>query len=829
MNEASLPGLVVEVETRIDKLEKGLLRANRAQRRASQQMEHRAKQSADRLRTTYGKMGTDVAAGFKKMALPLIGTTGLAGITRAAFTTAKGVAQIGDEAKRAGVSLKSFQEWKFVAEQNRIAVDSLVDGLKELNIRGDEFVVTGKGPGAEAFARLAYGADELREKLKDPSDLLLEIMGRMRRLNSSARIRVADELFGGTAGERFVELVDQGEDGLRQTIDRAHELGLVLSDDVVASADEVSRKFDELTARISTFGKRVAVAVAEGIAEAADLRAKLDEIFKDEGQGRAVLGDDLYDALAANRDAVDETATDIARLNVAHSGLAESTDKTAAAMLSASNLARSYGYGEVATDLAGAAAEMLALADEFTNGTLSGEDFAIKLDEVKNAASGAFSKLDDSDKVDFGLAISEVTRLGGVLQTVIGLAASLKETLADAAGMEPPKTQMQVFREADAESMRIWEAEKAALEGFLAGEAERNAMSRDRLTLEREIAQVQKRAAADGITLTRAQAETSAQAKVDADNERRGTSGGGRSDDSFGREVASIAEETASLQLQAQALAELTGAQNTHASAIELAATKSELLAAAQRSGMTVTPALRAQIDTLASKYVEAAYAADIAAGKIEEIQNASRAGAQGIADIFAQMATGAMSAEDATRQLIKQVIILTIKKRILAAVEAMSSMGGFGGILGGILMGLGGGFAEGGYTGDGGKHQPAGVVHRGEYVLSKAATKTIGVGNLEALHRSAKRGYSGGRLVGGAAYGNRAPLARSGVSGAAPMAVTINAPVTVNGSAGTPEQNNDLAAKMAKQMEGTMRGVVVDEIRRQQRPGNLMNNRRAR
>jgi hypothetical protein len=61
----------------------------------------------------------------------------------------------------------------------------------------------------------------------------------------------------------------------------------------------------------------VAVSVAEGIAEAAGLRAKLDEIFKDEGQGRAVLGDDLYDALAANRDAVDGAATDIARLNAA--------------------------------------------------------------------------------------------------------------------------------------------------------------------------------------------------------------------------------------------------------------------------------------------------------------------------------------------------------------------------------------------------------------------------------------------------------------------------------------------------------------------------------
>ena len=827
MNDATLPGLIVPIEARIDKLEKGLVRANRAQRKAAAQMERRAKQSADRLRTTYGKMGTDVAAGFKKMALPLIGATGLAGITRAAFTTAKGVAQIGDEAKRAGVSLKSFQEWKFVAEQNRIAVDSLVDGLKELNIRGDEFVVTGKGPGAEAFARLGYGADELRDKLKDPSDLLLEIMGRMRRLNSSARIRVADELFGGTAGERFVELVDQGEDGLRQTIDRAHELGLVLSDDVVASADEVSRKFDELTARISTFGKRVAVAVAEGIAEAADLRAKLDEIFKDEGQGRAVLGDDLYDALAANRDAVDETATDITRLNSAHTGLAESTDKTAAAMLSASNLARSYGYDEVATDLAGTAAEMLVLADEFTNGSLSGEDFAIKLDEVKNAASGAFSKLDDADKVDFSLAISEVTRLGGVLQTVIGLASSLKEELADAAGMEPTKTPMQVFRDADADSMRNWDAEKAKLDGFLESEADRNSMSRERLTIEREIAQVQKRAAADGITLTQAQAETAARAKIEADSARKGTSGGGgRSDSAFEREVTSIAEETAALQLEAQALARLTGAQNTNANAMELAAAKAELLAAAQRSGLAVTPALRAQIDTLAGKYIEAAHAAEIAAGRIEEIQNSSRAGAQGIADIFAQMATGALSAEDATRQLIKQVIILTIKKRILAAVEAMSSMGGIGGILGIILAGIGGGFAEGGYTGDGGKHQPAGVVHRGEYVMSKAATKAIGVGNLEALHQSARNGYSGGGLVGGAANGNRAPLARSSESGGSQV-VNISAPVTVNGSSGTPEQNGDLAKQMAKQMEGTLRGTIVREIQTQMRPGNMLNNGR--
>jgi hypothetical protein len=53
---------------------------------------------------------------------------------------------------------------------------------------------------------------------------------------------------------------------------------------------------------------------------------------------------------------------------------------------------------------------------------------------------------------------------------------------------------------------------------------------------------------------------------------------------------------------------------------------------------------------------------------------------------------------------------------------------------------------------------------------------------------------------------------------------ITINAPVSVQASGGSPEQNNDLARKISREMEGNMRGVVVDEMRRQMRPGNMMN-----
>jgi lambda family phage tail tape measure protein len=50
------------------------------------------------------------------------------------------------------------------------------------------------------------------------------------------------------------------------------------------------------------------------------------------------------------------------------------------------------------------------------------------------------------------------------------------------------------------------------------------------------------------------------------------------------------------------------------------------------------------------------------------------------------------------------------------------------------ISSAAGVGFASGGYTGPGGKYQPAGIVHKGEYVFDQASTNRIGVTQLEAL-----------------------------------------------------------------------------------------------
>ena len=57
-------------------------------------------------------------------------------------------------------------------------------------------------------------------------------------------------------------------------------------------------------------------------------------------------------------------------------------------------------------------------------------------------------------------------------------------------------------------------------------------------------------------------------------------------------------------------------------------------------------------------------------------------------------------------------------------------------------------GFADGGYTGDGEKYEPAGVVHKGEYVLDAVTTKALGLNRMPGL---SQEGYATGGKVGDA------------------------------------------------------------------------------
>ena len=267
--------LIATLEARVSKFEKDLAKANGTARREFGAIEKRSSQMATRLESSISGAASRAKSEFAGLGKSLIAgfaggfvAGGLQGFVGEMRSAVRSMSDLSAEAKKAGVGVEAFQELSYAARQNGVSVDALTDGLKELQLRADEFIVTGKGSAAEAFTRLGYSADELKAKLRDPSALFQEIIGRIAGLrDTAAGIRIADEIFGGTGGEQFVRFLDEGEAGIRRNIDEARRLGLVLDEDVVRKGVELDKQFNKIADTISSNVKNAVVSVATSLAE----------------------------------------------------------------------------------------------------------------------------------------------------------------------------------------------------------------------------------------------------------------------------------------------------------------------------------------------------------------------------------------------------------------------------------------------------------------------------------------------------------------------------------------------------------------------------------
>nr|WP_244773716.1 phage tail length tape measure family protein [Alysiella crassa]UOP08215.1 phage tail length tape measure family protein [Alysiella crassa] len=135
-----------------------------------------------------------------------------------------------------------------------------------------------------------------------------------------------------------------------------------------------------------------------------------------------------------------------------------------------------------------------------------------------------------------------------------------------------------------------------------------------------------------------------------------------------------------------------------------------------------------------------------------EEMSGLVAQTASGFSDQIANfVATGKANFREFSQSIIQDISKMMIKMAIFNAMKAAGqSMSGAGGWVGAIGSAISGGFSDGGYTGHGGKFEPAGIVHKGEYVLSQENLRALGgVSVVESLLHRAK-GYSSGGLVGG-------------------------------------------------------------------------------
>lgn len=883
MNTA-LPGLVVDVEARVDKLEKAMAKANDIQRRGSKSLEARARQSAKNMERTYAKSAENIGSKLEAMLAPLMkGGALVAGVGGAAIALkeiAGSIAEVDREARKAGVSSKVWQQWTYVATATGMSIDGVTDALKDFQINADEFATTGKGTAEEAFQRLGYTATDVAAKLKDPNRFLDEIIGKLQKLDAAAQTRILDEVFGGTGAEQMAKALGMSVSEIQKLRSEAK----TYTDEQIEAARTVDREWSNMWRNASVGAKKFAidgVNVASKIINALNdpggevrdraiarynspeeqlkrLQKQRAGIIAAIEREKANIGNALQQAelrnlemaLSAVDDQIHEVTGGSDEFKQALKELSAASNSLSGAF--GGNVSAAANFKNALADLKKLVPELKAELD--TLATTDGIDAAYQnavrnartMGEVMSATDLAnraksiarFGKHDNMlDLIsavesggDYNATLDNGRWTGGA-QNLTGMTlnqvrALQKQMLAD------PANRALYGDGKGSSALGRYQITGATLEGLikelgLSGDRLFDEKTQDELgrallrrrgsdpaALRQEWTGLKR---VDDGTIRNAYAgtPTAAQPLAPTDSEKQRTELL-KQQDAARKSLNQSVEEGLALARFEQSISGMSVSQQR----IELAVYQAQQQA--KRDGITLTDAELQKIREKIALTQQLDGENQKVALSTDGLKTAEQYFAESFTSTLSGLLTGTTSLNDALKGLLNNLIDATLQAALLGKGPLAGLFGGTGtGLLGAVF-----GFSEGGYTGDGGKYQPAGVVHRGEYVMSKKATSRIGVGNLEALHRGALGGFADGGYVGNAPSIHKPDLRAANGNAASSQTINVSSNITVNGSAGTPEQNADLAKRMAREYETSIRSTVADEIRRQSKVGNYMNQR---
>lgn len=291
----------------------------------------------------------------------------------------------------------------------------------------------------------------------------------------------------------------------------------------------------------------------------------------------------------------------------------------------------------------------------------------------------------------------------------------------------------------------------------------------------------------------------------------RGGGGGGEDDDAYDKALAAVRKRIEAQKLELA----LVGKS---AEEVTRAKTARDLMNAARESERAITADLVREIEGEAAAYAAAEAAAKRHRDALEDMKTLQTFLGQSIVGYMSDIISGGKNASEAMMNLAKKIADAALQAALLGSgplaglLGSKNADGGVGGIVGLVFSGLrasvGGGaglYADGGYTGPGGRNDPAGIVHAGEFVFSQDAVRALGVPALTWLHSRA-RGYASGGYVGDVAPFAALSQAR-GMSGAergGMMSVTID----VRGATGNQEIQSMVAAGYAAAVRESQRVI---------------------
>jgi hypothetical protein len=176
---------------------------------------------------------------------------GITAVASKLLALGKSAAEYGDEiehaSRKTGISTDTLQGLKFAAAQSDVSFTQLQQGLFRLS-RAMASVGQGNKQVAGAFQTVGLSASALKNMRLE--DVLIHVSDAFAKSqDGAAKAAIAMQLFG-RAGADLIPFLDQGSQNIDALTKKAHELGLVLSDQAIAKDAQFNESLKSLGAQL---------------------------------------------------------------------------------------------------------------------------------------------------------------------------------------------------------------------------------------------------------------------------------------------------------------------------------------------------------------------------------------------------------------------------------------------------------------------------------------------------------------------------------------------------------------------------------------------------
>lgn len=169
---------------------------------------------------------------------------------------------------QSGFSTEMLQKMDYAADRIDVDTDTIVSAARKMK---KNMVSTSKDT-QEAFTELGVSVTDANGELRDSNDIFWEVVQALSKVkNGTKRDTLAMQLFGKSADD-LAGIIDDGGEALFEMGEEAENLGLILSQDALDSANEFNDSVDTLKATAKgTFQKIGAEIAKQLIPEMSDL------------------------------------------------------------------------------------------------------------------------------------------------------------------------------------------------------------------------------------------------------------------------------------------------------------------------------------------------------------------------------------------------------------------------------------------------------------------------------------------------------------------------------------------------------------------------------